>query len=178
MIARTDFMGDAQGSKGAEFVPHYLLYLLATASDFASDDFHGHVRERGLRVTEWRVLACLADNDGRMVTQLAQFALIEQSRLTKIIDQMVLRELVIRRNDRRDRRRVRVFLTEKGRCLAEELIAEAKAHEDGITRQLPPGESILLKDTLKRIKALCDPARAARGGAGDGKTMKRGKGLE
>lgn len=157
---------EMEHGEGEGFVPGYLLYLLATASDVASDHFHEQIRERGVRVPEWRILACLADHDGRMVTQLAQLALMEQSRMTKIIDQMVLRKLVTRRNDRRDRRRVRVFLTEQGRRLAEELVAEARAHETMLTDPLPPGEAALLKDTLKRIKALHDPAqgRGARAG--------------
>jgi hypothetical protein len=72
----------------APFVPNYLLYLLAAASEAASARFHSHVRTRGLRVPEWRVMACLTDTDGSMVTELARYAMIEQSRLTKIIIQM------------------------------------------------------------------------------------------
>lgn len=136
------------------FVSNYLLYLLAAASDKASTDFHVQVRAKGLRVPEWRVLACLSDRDGQMVTQLAQLALMEQSRLTKIIDQMAAKELVSRRNDDRDRRRVRVFLTEEGRRLAVELVAAAKLHEAGIIRQLAPGDVETLKRALRQIEAL------------------------
>ena len=35
----------------APFVPNYLLYLLAAASEAASARFHSHVRTRGLRGT-------------------------------------------------------------------------------------------------------------------------------
>ncbi|MCY0154110.1 MarR family winged helix-turn-helix transcriptional regulator [Hoeflea alexandrii] len=97
----------------APFVPNYLLYLLAAASEAASARFHSHVRTRGLRVPEWRVMACLTDTDGSMVTELARYAMIEQSRLTKIIIQMDARGLVTRRSDPTDGRRVRVFLTPK-----------------------------------------------------------------
>ena len=79
------------------FVSNYLLYLLAAASDAASAQFHERVREQGLRVPEWRVLACLVDNDGEMITRLAEFSLIEQSRLTRIIDQMDDKGWVTRR---------------------------------------------------------------------------------
>ena len=68
------------------FVENYLLYLLAAASEKASADFHEEVRAAGVRVPEWRVLACLADEDGAMITHLAALALAEQSRLTRIID--------------------------------------------------------------------------------------------
>lgn len=157
MNVRPEYPEEIGPKESEGFVAGYLLYLLAAASDVASNDFHARVRERGLRVTEWRVLACLGDRDGQMVTQLAQLALMEQSRLTKIIDQMAVKGLVSRRNDRRDRRRVRVFLTVQGRGLAEGLVAEAQIHEQTLTAQLPPGEAALLKDALKRIKALYSP---------------------
>ncbi|WP_295812048.1 MarR family winged helix-turn-helix transcriptional regulator [uncultured Nitratireductor sp.] len=136
------------------FVGDYLLYLLAAASDAASADFHAHVREQGLRVPEWRILACLSDEDGQMVTQLAQLALIEQSHLTKIVDQMAAKGLVKRRSDERDRRRVRVFLTAAGRALGARLVDQARAHEHAIIARLRPGEAALLKDALKHIHAL------------------------
>lgn len=137
------------------FVSNYLLYLLASASSTASEDFHAKLRKRGVRVPEWRVLACLSDRDGLMVTQLAQFALMEQSRMTKVIDQMALKGFVSRENDKTDRRRVRIHLTEAGKLLAGELVEAAKQHENHIIRQLPPGDAERLKEDLKRINALC-----------------------
>lgn len=136
------------------FVSNYLLYLLAAASNAISEEFHAVVRDRGVRVPEWRVLACLSDADGQMVTQLATLALMEQSRLTKIIDQMVARDLVTRRSDARDRRRVRVYLTGKGKTLAAELVAAAKEHEAGIVAQITRGEADILIGVLKRINSL------------------------
>jgi DNA-binding MarR family transcriptional regulator len=139
------------------FVRHYLLYLLAAASEGVSTEFHAQVRARGVRVPEWRILACLADEDGQMVTQLAALALMEQSRLTKIIDQMADKKLVTRRSDERDRRRVRVFLTATGRSLARELVEDARIHEAGIIDQISPAQAAILKHVLARIVALHGP---------------------
>ena len=135
----------------APFVPNYLLYLLAAASEAASARFHSHVRTRGLRVPEWRVLACLTDSDGAMVTELARYAMIEQSRLTKIIIQMDGRGLVKRRSDPKDGRRVRVFLTANGRELAQELVADARNHELELLRSFRSGEGSEIKDTLRAL---------------------------
>lgn len=143
------------------FVPNYLLYLLAAASAAVSAEFHEQVRARGLRVPEWRVLACLKDSDGQMVTQLAALALMEQSRLTRIIDQMAARELVLRKSDAADRRRVRVYLTPQGERLATELVEAARSHEAGILVQLGADEARMLKDVLKRIHALHTPGSTA-----------------
>ena len=108
---------EPEPQEATEFVADYLLYLLAAASDGASAQFHKTVRARGLRVPEWRVLACLFDRDGAMITHLARIALVEQSRLTRIIAQMEERGLVRRQSDPKDGRRVRVFLTPSGRAL-------------------------------------------------------------
>ncbi len=133
------------------FVSSYLLYLLAAASEAASNQFHGVVRQAGLRVPEWRVLACLIDQDGEMITRLARFALIEQSRLTRIIDQMDQRGLVIRKNDDADGRRVRVFLTEKGRRLASKLVTEARHHESQLLQSLQDNDGVEIKNALRSL---------------------------
>lgn len=134
-----------------EFVADYLLYLLAAASDRASAQFHAKVRKRGLRVPEWRVLASLHDGDGAMITHLARIALIEQSRLTRIIAQMEERGLVLRQSDPADGRRVRVFLAPPGRALADELIPLARAHERDVLAALPAEDAARLKPVLRQL---------------------------
>lgn len=136
------------------FVADYLLYLMAVASNAASSEFHAEVRAKGIRVPEWRVLACLNDRDGQMVTQLAKLALMEQSRMTKIIDQMALKDLLYREGDLKDRRRVRVMLTPEGRAVASELVSAARFHEQRILDRLPAGSARQLKEALKEINAL------------------------
>lgn len=137
----------------APFVPGYLLYLLAAASDAASSQFHAQARKAGLRVPEWRVLACLFDDDGSMITQLARAALVEQSRLTRIIVQMEERGLVTRRNDPDDGRRVRVFLTDTGRAIVTELVPQARRHEAELMDLLRPEQAAMLKPTLQSLLA-------------------------
>lgn len=133
------------------FVENYLLYLLASVSHQASGQFHSHVRGEGLRVPEWRVLATLHDRDGAMITELARISLLEQSHLTKIVDQMASRGLVARRPDPADARRVRVFVTKKGRDLAATLVADARKHEADILSLLTAEEEDTLKRVLKRL---------------------------
>lgn len=146
-----------QPDRSQEFVSDYLLYLLAAASEAASAQFHARVRKAGLRVPEWRVLACLSDQDGAMITQLARVALAEQSRLTRIIIQMEDRGLVVRRNDPQDGRRVRVFLTDTGRTVAAELVPQAREHEAALLELLHTDEGAMLKPALKSLLSKLDP---------------------
>lgn len=137
--------------KDAPFVPSYLLYLLAASSEEASEQFHKVVRSKGLRVPEWRVMASLYDQDGLMTTKLAFYALAEQSRLTRIIDQMDAKGLVERRAGQDDRRKVTVHLTPKGRALAEELVGEARAHEEILLAVLQDTDAARLKPALQAL---------------------------
>ncbi|MFT7595496.1 MAG: DNA-binding MarR family transcriptional regulator [Paracoccaceae bacterium] len=149
---------DSITDPSARFVSDYLLYLLAAASDAASGQFHATVRQAGLRVAEWRVLACLFDRDGAMITQLAGYALVEQSRLTRIIAQMDGRGLVSRRGDPQDGRRVRVFLTQDGRELASQLVVKAQAHEAGLLKILQGSNGARLKPALRSLLDALDPS--------------------
>lgn len=139
------------------FLEDYLLFLLAAASASASAGFHQIIRDHGLRVPEWRALACLHDQDGQMITRLAALALMEQSAMTRVIERMEERELVERRGDIRDRRRVRVFLAPQGRALVTALVDKARGHEASIMALLPTAERQRLKRSLARlIEALPD----------------------
>lgn len=143
-----------------EFVADYLLYLLAAASDGASAQFHAQVRKQGLRVPEWRVLACLHDRDGAMITHLARVSLIEQSRLTRIIVGMEERGLVLRQSDPTDGRRVRIFVTPEGRALMQKLVPQAQAHEASLLARLAPQDGTKIKPILRGLLDLLekDPA--------------------
>ncbi|OED36964.1 MarR family transcriptional regulator [Chromatiales bacterium (ex Bugula neritina AB1)] len=141
----------AQTQDQEGFVSSYLLYLLAAASEAASSQFHQKVRACGLRVPEWRVIACLHDQDGEMITRLAEFALIEQSRLTRIIDQMHARGLLVRKPDTADKRRVRVYLTGRGKKLAKQLVADAKQHESALLSTLEKANGGDIKKSLRTL---------------------------
>ena len=147
-------MADNHQTQTSEaFVSSYLLYLLAASSDAASVQFHGIVRDNGIRVPEWRVIACLYDQNGLMTTKLAEYALMEQSRLTRILDQMDQKGWVERCIDPEDRRRVRVYLTETGNGLAKTLVEEAKIHEEKLLSILKDTDAARLKPALQALLA-------------------------
>ena len=133
------------------FVSSYLLYLLAASSDAASRQFHEVVRSKGVRVPEWRVMACLYDQDGLIVTRLAEYALLEQSRLTRVIDQMDSKGLVVRSAGIDDRRKVTVHLTTRGKALAKELVALAREHERAILQLVDDTDAANLKPILRTL---------------------------
>lgn len=137
----------------ARFLDDYLLFLLAASSASASAGFHAIVRAHGLRVPEWRALACLHDTDGQMITRLASLALMEQSAMTRVIERLEDRGLVVRRGDIRDRRRVRVHLSPAGRALVADLVDKARHHEAEMLALLPADQRPALKPMLAALLA-------------------------
>ena len=133
------------------FVEDYLLYLLARVSHVLSGEFHQQLRRRGVAVPVWRVLASLVGSKGETVTGLAEVCLLQQPTMTKLLDRMVRDELVVRSQDARDRRVVRVALTPKGESLAAELTHAAKQHEATVIARFPDMETTEVKAVLRSV---------------------------
>ncbi|WP_232830545.1 MarR family winged helix-turn-helix transcriptional regulator [Oceanicella sp. SM1341] len=130
------------------FTDDYLLYLLAAASARASAEFHTLVAAHGLRVPEWRILACLASREGLKVTELAHQTLFDQPRLTKTLNVMERAGLVLRRSDPSDRRLALVSLTPEGRARVEPLLSLARGHEAQVLSRFPAADRRRLKAFL------------------------------
>jgi 3-hydroxy-9,10-secoandrosta-1,3,5(10)-triene-9,17-dione monooxygenase reductase component len=132
----------------AGFVPNYLAYLLARASVVVSGEFHARLKDWGLTVPEWRVLACLMDVEGLSVGELAAMALMKQPRLTKVLDRMEAEGLVERRGTPSDRRRTPIHLTAKGRATVKPVLRAARAHEATLLKKFSDEERAVIKYAL------------------------------
>src|SRR5438445_13475631 len=94
-----------------------LFHLLSYAENRATRRLAAALEGWDCSIEQWRVLALLADGRGHPMTELAEFALLPAPTATKLADRMVADTLVYRRADPADRRRVLVYLTERGREL-------------------------------------------------------------
>lgn len=128
-----------------------MVDVLARAYHLLAESFHEQVRWHGLAVTEWRVLAVLADQDGIAMTELAELVLFKQPTLTKAVDRMERAQLVQRRTPTEDRRRTHVYLTERGRRAAMPLVQRARQHDNLITHALGEATSSSLKSSLFQL---------------------------
>jgi DNA-binding MarR family transcriptional regulator len=89
--------------------------LLSAVERKVSGRLAAALESAGSTIEQWRVLSLLADNRGHTMTELADYALLPAPTLTKVIDRMVAANLVHRRADENDRRRVLALLTPRGR---------------------------------------------------------------
>lgn len=99
---------------------------------------------QGPGLDAWRVLDLLADGAGHPMSEIATHAMVPAPTLTKIVDRLVERGLVYRRQDDADRRRVLVLLAERGRELHASLAPAVRAIEDDVRSLLGPDADVVL----------------------------------
>jgi DNA-binding MarR family transcriptional regulator len=109
-----------------------LAHLLSQAERRVTERLSARLEAEGLTLAQWRVLSLLSDGTGHTMTEAAEFAMLPAPTLTKVVDRMVSLNLVYRRPDLRDRRRVLIYSAARGRRLHQRL-----------TRELDPAVRVL-----------------------------------
>jgi MarR family transcriptional regulator, organic hydroperoxide resistance regulator len=94
-----------------------LAWLLSRAAHQVSQRLCEVLGAEGLTLGQWWVLGLLADGAGHGMGEAAAYAMLPGPTLTKAVDRLVAANLVSRRADRQDRRRVLIYLTARGRRL-------------------------------------------------------------
>ena len=75
----------------------------------------------GITRREWRLIALLAAHGAMSPSDLATRAKLERPRVSRLITELVAKNLMARVGDHEDKRRALVRLTDEGRALYEEL---------------------------------------------------------
>ena len=133
----------------ADRVADQIGYMIAKV------DWHLDARRKAsagsasLAVEQWRILEILHERGGRSMSDLAQLAFVELPTLSKMIDRMVGDALVYRSPDAEDRRRVLIFLSDRGKACLEALLPTIRAEERAMAKRLG-------KTGLAALKRLSD----------------------
>jgi DNA-binding MarR family transcriptional regulator len=107
-----------------------------------------HLRAYGLNYAQFDVLAHVGAAEGSKQKELGESLLVTKGNVSHLIDQMERRGLVWRRQEGRTNR---LYLTEEGRQLFEEVVP---AHEDLVHQQmsaLPEEEQAQLHELLREL---------------------------
>lgn len=85
---------------------------------------------------QWRVVAHLSTSEGRSMRQIGACVVLPAPTLTKVVDRLVAANIVHRRHDPVDRRRVLVLLTPQGMQLRRRLEKITEKHEEKLRQSL------------------------------------------
>jgi DNA-binding MarR family transcriptional regulator len=134
----------------------YLPYLLNRAGARIATSFGEEVRPLGATLQMWRVLAALREHDGRHMGDLSSTTSIEVSTLTRLVDNMEKKGLVIRRRDPQDARAIALHVSAAGRRLTRRILPIAERYEKVALRGFDAREAEVLKEALRRLYANMD----------------------
>jgi DNA-binding MarR family transcriptional regulator len=125
--------------------------LLKRASKAAKLVLRRVVEPLGLTPVQADALGQVLARDGLSLNELAERLHVDSPTLSGVVDCLVTSGYAERREDSHDRRRLRLFATEKARQI-QSLLTQAEAQrEAALTRGLSPGEIDLLKMLLRRV---------------------------
>jgi flavin reductase (DIM6/NTAB) family NADH-FMN oxidoreductase RutF/DNA-binding MarR family transcriptional regulator len=138
-------------SHHATFYKDYLPYLLARAASDSASHFHDRLKNYGLNMLSWRVLASLADGLAWTVNDLCRVSLAKQPTVSKLLDRLESQRLINRNVDVSDARRVMVTLTKSGAAKIKPVIEEARGYGESLGGRFDIGELDRLKATLTKL---------------------------
>lgn len=141
--------------RGVSELDAHLGYWLRLVSNHVSHAFKARVETHGVTVAEWVVLRALYAENGVNPSELATRLGLTRGAISKLVDRLVVKELVSVRRDPRDGRGQIIALHAKARrlvpklaALADDNDAEAFGHLTGEQR----GHLLAtLKDTVERL---------------------------
>ncbi|HEX2889485.1 MarR family transcriptional regulator [Vineibacter terrae] len=143
--SRADKTHDAPAMRG--YLPHYLSRLM----NILNLRLMEHLRPLDLTMPQFRVMQVIDARQTASVGTLARDAVIEQSVVSRIVDQLEKRGYAKRAKRPGNARIVDVSLTKEGRAAYASLMPLAHAIVDDAVSVLSPAERNLLDEMLKRL---------------------------
>jgi len=131
--------------------PYNLGYKVKLVSQLMYRDFLERLAPYELTPFHYLVLCCLWEEDGLSTSGIAANLKQLGATLTGVVDRMEARSLVYRERDEKDRRIVRIWLTEEGKALAKVLPSIGAQTIDRATEGLSPTEQEVVLTALNKI---------------------------
>lgn len=118
--------------------PHVgsLVVLLRYCENKVRQRLQPLLDEADLSLEHWRIMALLHEQPGLGAGAIAKGAVLPSASVTRHVDRLVERGMVVRRVDAADKRRVVLALSPRGQDVADRLLAEERAVEETIAAGL------------------------------------------
>lgn len=111
------------------------------------------MKNYGLNITEFAVMELLYHKGDQPIQKVKQRILIASSSTTYVIDQLVKKAYVTRRQDTEDKRITYAVLTEKGHALMEQIFPQHAETIEKAFSILDDEELAIFRRALKKISA-------------------------
>lgn len=129
----------------------HLGYWLRFVSNHVSHAFSVKLEARDVTVAEWVVLRELYERESVAPSKLADDLHMTRGAISKLVDRLSTKGLVIRAQGEGDRRYQAVALTDRGRACVPDLAALADENDAAFFGHLAPAERAHLEGILRDI---------------------------
>ena len=129
------------------FAPYLMNRIMGRYNASLRDEMAG----LGLSTPKMRALAVLSVIEGPLIRELSVFSVVEQSTLSRALDQLTTEGLIRREADAADSRATRIFITEAGRAAFETLWPHMSEAHSRMFRGIPPEERRAFVGTLQKM---------------------------
>lgn len=126
-------------------------YLLARAGTRMGQSFSRELKQFNLSLTEWRICVALHHQPHQRLSDLALHTSTEPSTLSRTVDGLLQRGVVVRDRSDEDARALALALTEAGRDLALRIIPLAQLYERVSLSGLSFAQAESLRDMLRMV---------------------------
>jgi len=107
----------------------------------------------GISVPGWRIISVLAEYAPLSAKDVAAETAMDVVQVTRAVNELFRKRLVLRREDAADRRRVSLELSASGRRLYQEVVPYARRLEEELLAGLSRSEREVLSSLLDRVQA-------------------------
>ncbi len=134
------------------FAPYLMNRIMGRYNASLRDE----LAKMGLTTPKMRSLAVLSVIDGLLISELAVYAVVEKSTLSRALDKLEEEGLVRRQTDPNDSRATRIFITEAGRAAFDRLWPTMAASYErmfrGISREERAAFIVVLQKILQNVR--------------------------
>lgn len=131
----------------------HIFYLFGQIYGRRDTDLNRSLRQFGLSVPKWRVLAVLTQADSFTIGELADLTAVDRTTLSRTLERMERDGLIQRKPRPRDRRRTDVRLKAKGAAAFERIWPLIRYHNERAIEGLKANEIATLKRIVRKMIA-------------------------
>lgn len=135
----------------SEEFTEYICFKVGAAARKIQRYYNSRLSEHGITIGQSFILLSLNERDGQNVKELAEKLAIDSSAITGLVDRLEKEDLVERRADERDRRALRIHLTEKSAKLVSVMETQADQFNDGMKEGLSKSDLAALTKFFRLV---------------------------
>jgi DNA-binding MarR family transcriptional regulator len=126
-------------------------YWISRLAKAMEREFESHLQAYDVTRAGWAVLSAIFHDSKTTPAELASFVGVDGAAITRHLDRLEKRGLVVREPSTKDRRSVRIKLTRKAKRLIPKIVAASTETNEKFTRALTRSEIDAVQETIGKM---------------------------